>query len=284
MIKHHSTKIVPLTRELVDNTLHAPRCKGERKLQRKRLGFLGKRLTEGLFYPPRWSFASFNGTRYRMNGQHSSKILSEASEELFPHDMVAIIDEFQVDNDQDLADLFAQFDAKASSRTRGEVVNAHGRIHTEYEGLSQTQLTACATGIVYGLLNGEEVRTIPDEDRGRYLHEYVDFVIWVNEFIKVRKLLRGPVIGAMFRTYASDKYAALTFWRWVRDENHPQVTHSTRVLAEFLKMYPDKKHKKAFAWNSRAFYVKCLHAWNAYRAGTITVLKYHCNAPIPKVL
>ena len=36
--------------------------------------------------------------------------------------------------------------------------------------------------------------------------------------------------------------------------------------------------------SNREVYVKCIHAWNAYRRGKNTDLKYHAQSPIPKAV
>lgn len=280
MIQHISTEVVPLTKALASRVAATPNYQGERALQRRRLGYLAQRLRDGLFYPPRWSLVRVGGTEYRVNGQHSSAMLTE-NIDLFPDGMSVVIDRFEADSMRDVADLFSQFDNKASVRSRMEIVNAHARVHVELDAMSSTTLSACVSGMSYALCDGKGLRSYADDQRAALTHEHMEFVQWVHEFAKARVLSRATVIAAIFRTYEVNREHARMFWTWVRDETHPDSQHSTRTLAKFLSLNTNKVGMAK--WEPRAFYVKCLHAWNAYRMGATTALKYRHDKPVPSV-
>lgn len=280
MIEHISTSVKPLTKELAREVSKMPGYKGERPLRRGRVEFLRSRLDEGFFYPPRWSFVRIGDTTYRANGQHSSFMLSE-SDGNFPKSLNVIIDEFNASSLLDVADLFGQFDNRKCTRTPMELVNAHARVHGELDQMSPTRLAASVAGIAYGMCDGR-VGIGDAEWRARLTHQHTRFILWADEFLATRFMSRAPVVGAMFRTYGIDQADALVFWHYVRDENHPDRRHASRMLADFLR---DNQigEGKSF-WGARAFYVKAIHGWNAYRRKATTNLKYTALAGIPTIV
>ncbi len=67
-----------------------------------------------------WATAKFGDKEFRMNGQHSSAVLSELNGQ-FPEGLKVHLDSYEVDTKEGLALLFRQFDSR-KIRT-----NAHRR-------------------------------------------------------------------------------------------------------------------------------------------------------------
>ena len=282
MIRHMDVKILPLTLELAQDVYSAAPFKGERRYKPTREKFLRARLDDGLFYPPRWSFVTIAGVRHRTNGQHSSGMLINAEKDgKFPQGMLAIVDEFEADSMLEVAQLFGQFDHSRCARTRGEIVHAHGRIHPELDEISATLLTICVSGIAYGQSGGAFVRQQSDDERASMIHQDTPFILWMKEFLNIACLARATVIGAIYNTYQVNRGDALEFWRWVRDESHVDPKHPSRLLAKFLRSNRSGQAGLG-GWEPRAFYVKSIHAWNAYRRKIQTALNYHPKAANPR--
>lgn len=103
-----------------------------------------------------------------------------------------------------------------------------------------------------------------------------------------KHLQRVPVVCAMMACYDKGQNLARDFWSTVRDESAPDRDDATRTLARFLLRCilssgrgTTKRDQKSVGF--REMYVKCLHAWNAWRKGETTSLAYHVAAPIPKI-
>lgn len=280
MIQYMRTELVPLTKDYAADVATMPSYRGERPLQRARLGFLVSKLKDGHFYSPRWSVVRVNGATYRINGQHSSTMLTQ-NDDLFPPGLKAIVDHFEADSLLDVATLFGQFDSRASVRSRKEIVNAHARVHEELDEMSPTVLSACVAGMAYALCDGKGLRNVSDEERAGLTHDYTDFVRWVNTFAKCRILAKAPVLAAIFKTYNVQRTLAGEFWGMVKEQSHPYSQHPTRILARFL--LENTNRTGTARWVPRAFYVKCLHAWNAFRTDAPTSLKYRPDTPVPPV-
>jgi hypothetical protein len=148
------------------------------------------------------------------------------------------------------------------------------------------------TGIAY-VQFGDRYTTMPAADRAECLLDEHNkmFIRWVDKTIGSQKLdahmWRSPVVAAMNATFQKNKKDADAFWTLVRDGSGPNHKSPDRVLNKFLlTKYVNKaggvtsRSAKALA-APREMYVKCLHAWNAWRKDTTTDLKYHAQGKIP---
>lgn len=291
MFKLIATRTAPLTRELAHEFATMPESKQERPLRADRLAFLDSRLRAGHFYSPKWAVAWLEGKKCRVNGQHSSAMLDRLEPPDFPVGLMAVIDEFHCESQMDVAELFAQFDNAVSTRSTRDLINAHKTIHDELASLASSTVSRAVNGISAAMTDCE--KRMNPEERAHLVHTCADFILWVRPFLRARSLDRAPVVAAMYRTFkaAADRPEAIDevarFWSLVRDMDHPDVRHPTRVLNIYLMQNINRPVAKNSAqkvrWSSRAIFVKCIHAWNAYVDGIATELRYVDSAPIPPV-
>lgn len=257
---------------------------GERPIRPGRIAELQRKLDDGLFFDPRWATADFEGRKYRVNGQHSSKMLSECNGS-FPHGRQVIVDTFTCDTKEELALLFEQFDPASSSRTRLEVVNAHGRVHSSLDDVSPTVMSKAVAGMAYALSNLNASGRSTLSQQSKLIHRHQEFVVWCNPFVSERILCRVGVVAAIFDTYRRNQDASTEFWSLVKDESAPDNKDASRTLARFLRDSIGDGRMGMKQWDQKAYYVKSIHAWNAWRDGVTTQLKYHPNSssiPSPK--
>lgn len=280
MFRELPPKTIPLTRELAEDVATMRGTPGERALDKGRLAYLKNRYDDGAFHTPEWAVASLNGVRYRVNGQHSSNMLVALNGE-FPKGMSVSFKEFSCDSVQDLADLFSQFDAARSARNFGDIIGAHASIHPELHSIKKTYIQKAVSGIVFAMGLSKKVTT---DERAALVHSHQPFLIWSAEFVRSRHLDRSPVGAAMFKTWSKSPTGATEFWTLVRDETHPDVNHPTRVLASFLRDAVVRDSQvRGRKWTPQAHGTKCIHAWNAYRTGTRTLLKCYDTEGWPEV-
>lgn len=289
MHKHVNTKVVPLTHEFAKHFSRLPNVKGDRDREkpagRARIGWLYRLLCDGKFHTPKWATAECSGMKYRVNGGHSSLMLAELSNGGFPTGMNAVVDEFVCDTRDDLADLFDQFDNRASLRTSSDKVNAHKGVHDALDSVSATDTKNCINGVALYMSGFEKGNKLDEDERIGLIHTHGGFVLWASPFVRVRALRRVGVVAAMYATYQVDPVEAEKFWRLVKEENHPDNKNPTRKLAVYLRESIARPQfaTAATKWKRepRAFFVKSIHAWNAWRDDRTTDLKYHPNAPLP---
>ena len=286
MYKQVSRNTMPLNRTVAAAHAALPQFKGDRSREsargRHRMAWLEERLREGKFHDPTWARARINGTCYKMDGGHSASMLSNTTLDI-PTDLCVTILDFDCETQQDLADLFDQFDARNSIRTSIEKTNAHARVEPELDEISPTDINCAIRGIATALWRCGEYERLDEDARISLIHDHTDFIRWAAPFVRVRHLRRTGIVAAMFDTYARNRNDATEFWVSVRDENHPDNKNATRRLAVFLRDSVGGAKTGRHPWGTRAIYVKCCHAWNAWKGGDSTALKYHPNAPLPRL-
>jgi hypothetical protein len=285
MFKQIGTKVLPLTPDIAESFSNMTAWRGERPLRESNLRNLTRRLEDGQFHSPKWSVAWLNGVQYRVDGQHSSRVLASANGH-FPAGLNAVIDEYTCDDDSDLADLFMQFDNPTSSRSVSDVSNAHARIHPELDGVSGNAVRDCNAGIAFALSNdGEHAVKLGTEMRAKLVHDNIPFTVWASHFVGERSLRRVPVVAAMYKTWSKCHHEADRFWNLVKDESHPDPLNPSRVLAKFIRTRTNHSAEKSGGqFTSHAFFVKSIHAWNAWRRKQKTDLKYYPKTALPEAV
>lgn len=279
-----STKAVPLTRRFVAQFASLPTFLGDRSFEtpqgRRRIAWLRRLLDEGKFFSPKWATATLGGMTYRVNGGHSSAMLLECDNGVFPAHLNAIVDEFKCETAEDLADLFDQFDPRKSIRTINDRITAHKSVHDELADIAPTPLAKGTAGIAAFYSGFGESERLEEDERIRLIHKHQEFLLWSCRYLGRRALTAVGAVSAMFATWHRDPEDAELFWDAVRDETEPAGSPSRKV-ASFLKdrFLPHVQKK----FDSRATYVKCIHGWNAYRTGQSTDLKYTRTAALPRV-
>lgn len=282
MYKQTGLRIEPLTRELCTQFARMPAHRGERPLSKRRVSLLDSKIANGQFHSPEWAVAYLNGKAYRVNGQHSSTALAEANGH-FPNGLEVTIKEFTCESEDDLADLFMQFDNKSSSRSDIEALMVGAAMHPELEGISKTSLMHATNGIARAVTRFDSKVRI--DDRRGLIPGNTDFIQWVRSYTGRNDLRRVGVIAAMYDTYRKDRQKCDEFWRLVSKESHADPNHPTRRLARLLKEveYAKKSGRggSRSAVGNETMYAKCVHAWNAFRRGRSTDMKVFSNAGLP---
>jgi hypothetical protein len=287
MFRYIRTSQVPLTESLAAEFATMPPHKGERPLRQQHVDWLSGKIEAGLFHPPRWAKAKLKGKTYRVNGQHSSTALAQANGH-FPKGLEVLIDEFECDTDDDVADLFAQFDPAGSVRTPTEVLMAGARQHAELANLSAAAVKHAVQAIVSLMQHtGDASGRVPVEAKRGIVSDNIPFILWTTQFTGASRMRTSGVLPALAATYKKNPDAATEFWKMVREESHPQVDHPTRKLGRFLALIVNGQEfnkKKGKPWTPRAVFVKCIHAWNAYRKGVTTDMSYFEESDIPELV
>lgn len=285
-IKLLNETIEPLTRELVDQFYNMPQWDGQRPKKQSHIRALDAALQDGRFHSPRWSTGILNGIERVADGQHSCHMLHHANGH-FPNELRVIISRYQCDTEKDLADLFSRFDSTISVRTKTDNARAAMCVHPDLRKCNAETISFLLSAVVSGSCGvGQKVRIDP-LDHAQIVHSHHEFVIWAYPLMggKHRLLRRVSVASAVFRTWLKAVDEATAFWRAVIEDDHPDKSHPTRVLHEFLleaAMSMREPSRRLKRWTDQAIHVKCIHAWNAFRKGTRTDLKYYANSETPE--
>jgi hypothetical protein len=269
----------------------------DRPLNPKRIEAYRKMLIAGLFRPVQWATVHCNETQatYRVNGKHTSNLFAEY--EQLPQPIHATIEHYHCDDLDDVARLYATFDSRTQVRTTNDINRAFAAVDPELSLIPTKIVNLSVTGVAYSR-NGDNARNRTAAERAECLLEadVKSFVAWLCELLgsnneASRHLWRGPVVAAMCDTYRKSRKASGEFWMAVRDGTGSTPKTPDRVLHRFLLTKTVNHGGMATGGRShgsrnsmcgaREMYVKCLHAWNAWRRDTTTDLKYHAQAKIP---
>lgn len=266
----------------------------DRVLNPKRVEAYRKMLAAGLFRPVHWATVYCNETQatYRANGKHTSNLFAEYDE--LPQPVYATIEHFHCDDLDDVARLYATFDSRIIVRTTSDINRAFAAIDPDLSSMPSKIVNLCVTAISY-CKHGEGYTYVAAAERAECLLDDYNkaFVTWVHDILgnsssEATKLLwRAPVVAAMNASYAKCRRDANEFWLAVRDGTGATPKAPDRVLNRYLlsRVVSDNgnngKRKKSQVVGPREMFVKCLHAWNAWRRDTTTDLKYHAQGKIP---
>lgn len=282
-----------LTHALCNEFREMQPAPGDRRLDDRRVNRHKQSISKGRFRPCVWATVHCKETNqtYRVNGKHTSTVMSELNGELKHH--FAVIERYEADTLLDVADLYATFDSRDTLRTTGDInrsyshsIEAIADVDSNTINLSVTAIAIATWGINYS--------AVRPESRAELLEANQDFVLWMNDMLHGcasadrRAIRRSPVASAMYKTWRKDKKAAHTFWTLVRDGSGDKHTSPDRKLHKFLLTAcvnsPNGGHVGSERCTQREMHVKCLHAWNAWRRGSTTDLKFFAKAEDPKVV
>lgn len=277
MFKLVKSETVPLTPDLAEKFKAMMPSPTERAFDPARAKMLREKAEANQLIAFNWAVARMGDKEYRANGQHSSAVLSELNGN-FPQGLKVHMDTYQVDNKEDLATLFRQFDARKSGRTPADVAGAFQGLYEELNGVPRPSAKIAVEGIAWFQKHVEGVSSLSGDDIyqlfGASIH--YPFIQWVGDIFSVKtpELRRVTIVAAMYATFSKNEEEARKFWREVsRGGVEFEDQHPTTVLDNFLKAIIDGERKLELKPGN--FYQACIYAWNAFREEkTISSIKY----------
>lgn len=270
-----------------------PGAPGDRGFRESRRDKIASAITERTFRVG--NFASVhckqNGITYRANGKHTSRVITELNGKT-PDDLEILVERYEADTLQDVAQLYATFDQPWSVRNTCDINRAFAGAIEDLHGVPSRIINLAVTGIAIVESNCNAYST-PVEVRAAALNENAEFVLWLNDMIgKSTKessyLRRSAVVAAMYATWRKAKKAATQFWTLVLNATGPEKTSPDRVLNFYLVTHVLRNSKDSKpvgnAETPRSMFCRCIHAWNAWRKGKTTELRYFPAVEIPSAV
>jgi hypothetical protein len=288
-----SPKTVKLTKQFAKEFSEMDPAPHDRPLSPRRISVYQKLLDSGAFRPVTWASAACTetGGKYRVNGKHTSTMFAELDK--LPEFFVTL-EEYQCDSLEDVARLYATFDSKMMSRTTRDINLSFAATIPELAEVPSSIVNLSVAGISYAKW-GQDTYNHQPAERAECLLDHPLFITWLSELLtggaismkQKMGLVRMPVAAAIYTTYNKAKGAALEFWSSVRDETGHSPSTPDRKLARYLAttglIGGDRAKRTKAVSGNREIFVKCIHAWNAWRKGELTNLNYHATAKIPAI-
>jgi hypothetical protein len=293
----NAPKAVKVTKKMAADWAEMSAAKEDRPLSERRLDVYRRAIKEGTFRPVTWSRAWCKELSqwFRVNGKHTSTLLSSIDLKSID-DVFVIVEEFDCDTLEDVAKLYATYDSKIQLRTASDINRSFAATIPELTDIPSRTIGLAVAGLAYAAIPTQPTVGTAAE-RAERLFDHTDFVLFLHELYSPsdeasaasKHLQRNPVAGAIATTYLKSKSAAGEFWRAVRDETGSKPNMPDRKVARMLITNSvdngNGAHRAAGRkMDARAFYVKCLHGWNAWRRGEATDLKYYLDAKIPAAI
>lgn len=292
-------KTQKVTRSLAKQFAEMDPAPHDRPLSERRLTVYENLIKRNQFRPVTWATAICKETDglYRVNGKHTSTLLSTVDP--LPEFYVTV-EEYECDTLEDVAKLYATFDSNMQSRTAKDIYLSFASTVKEFADIPTKIITTAPSAIYYAKFGESTHSRTQPADRAEMLLEHPEFVCWLADLItkgstyegqrskqKCLQLLRIPVVAAMFSAWNRAQKASSEFWSAVRDDSGTAANAPDRKLSRYLLVTGMRKIDrggKLRIGSDREIYVKCLHAWNAWRKGVTTDLKYYPDAKIPTVV
>lgn len=262
-----SSDVKPLDRAIAQEFAELTPSPTERDLNVARLRMLRQKAEAGLLVTFHWARAKLGDQWLRMNGQHSSRMLTELNGE-FPEGLFVHLDDYEVDSLEGLADLFRQFDDRKSGRSTTDVAGAYQGLFPDLAPCPKPIAKLGVDGVTWyrRFVVGTPLGTGDDVYRMFNNQDIHPFLLWLGELfsIKTPELRSAPVVGAMYATWIANTDECKRFWDHVArggmefEDNHP-----TTILDGWLKDAKERKFKEPL--KPGQYYQGCIYAWNAYR-------------------
>jgi hypothetical protein len=204
--------------------------------------------------------------RLRVNGQHSSWALSELlGEGNLPDGLAVHLDTYSVADQDGAVQLFRQFDARKSARSKEDVSGAYQCFQPALKDCKRSVLKAAAEGVIWyrrevqekPVPSGDDIYRLFNEER---LHPFFQLVDGVLRDGKSNEIKRVPVLALAYGTWLDDASQAGEFWRLAAlGSKRSEEDAASDLDNELIRIRTEKERVSA-----GDLYAKCAKAWDAF--------------------
>lgn len=280
-------KLVTLTPDKCEEYLKFNVFDGQRRLSDKYALELATKMESGRFHVGNVAIVHRGDETLLADGQHQ---LTACTLSQVP--FKAVLQEYHLngeDDEQAMARVFSQFNVDRV-RQRGDIAWIYA-CELGWQSWSRRTVTIAASALTIAEKgDGTYGSDLSKDESAALLAANVRVCEWLNamEIGSCRHLRRAPVAAAMVMTWRKSQKAASEFWTAVKDGDMLAKGDPRHTLREFLlsatlhggNARSSRDGKEAV--DCRAVGAKCIHAWNAWRRGEQTNLKYYATAAFPK--
>jgi len=257
----------------------------DRPLSRPHVARLVSEMEAGHFMPEITNImvADLDGTMYRLNGQHTATAVLQMTEKDPDFALAGVtLITFSVDNETELRQIYARID-RGAVRTNAHVTRSILAGTEHFADTSSRVLKLLPTGLALMRFESSTERkiyageTAAEDVQGDYL-EISRCIAGFMDQLNYRPahhghMFRGPVVAALYATFAVDEEDAQQFWRAVATgvgfESESEPAARIRQTLINSTIHGGRAHRGAKVdMGAEDLYRGCLHAWNRYREGS----------------
>ena len=295
MFKLHKSEIMRVDKYLIREWSEYADCPGQRRHSQADTRKLMKRMNEGVFLQGDLVFAkkTYDGSNtIRMNGQHQMPAFLQST----LRSMEIRYRLYTCYTPDDVSRLYRQIDTERK-RSKADCLRVEAIALELGWSLEPLKKIGAAIGILENkgkITIDDIIKAIPKyKKQGDFINGILND--WVPKDVSKSKITkhisRVPVVTSMMNMYEVSPTDAKTFCTQLRDGENLKTRHPAYKLREYLlntnvyrgrgaQFDPALRHRHyADEYEIRS---KCITAWNAFRAGKPTSLKYYVHKPIPK--
>jgi hypothetical protein len=253
---------------------------------------LEKALKAGQLRAPEWASVVVNGIQYRINGKHTSILLSKLKPKDIPKDLRVVITKFFAKDFEEAARIYATYDSNTSARTQKEINHMFAASCPELTKVNRRTIDTAVAAIGNVIWSKHERRYKTVHEKAALIIQHTEFLVWINKLFQgttqgTRYMHRSPVNSVMFETYSKDKKAATEFWQGVRDGSSESNKTADRFLQRWLMtvwMHRSSITPKEIV-DERKVWVCCVTSWNNWRRNIpMNSFKYYAKRDIPEAI
>ena len=284
MFQKLGQEIITVTPMMAQDYMKMAAHPAQRPIQDRHVQFLAGKMKSGEFRTGELAVAyNGEGASYIMNGNHQLRAIIKSGKPV-----QVLLEKFFCEDKQEMAHLFRQFD---NHRMRS--INDMLRVEADSRNINWparicSLIASAAATIESG--STDKVSTGMKRDRkcallSRYLKEgdFISSILGGHKRVRTKFMWRVAVFCAMIMTFRKSPVSASVFWEGVRDGENLKKKAPQLTLRDFLMSSSMKTTQNHKTTTYIEILVRCIHAWNAFRAGKTTILRYYYGKPVPKV-
>ncbi len=287
MLRHIDSCDLEVTKETVDDLLSRHQIfAGDRDEKQHRAKHLADDMAHGKWIPylANITFVKYLGLSYRVNGQH---ILKALKQEIVPDDFILRVSAltYVAENIEDVKRLWICIDDRMGARRPPDITKC-SQIGTPLEGKNVGLVHRCISAIYSILMEGSK-SLWDDIKKRRFAFEKYEYeILFIEDFMEPfernSKYMRMPIIATVMKTFQVDEKLAREFWMPVFSGVGFEPNSPKKQLYDWLNFGETKSTKSNQI--AKEIYTRCIRAWNAWRTGKSTNLRWEKDGDLPTII
>jgi hypothetical protein len=276
-------QIILLTPEMAKRLLLQNNFDSQRKPRIFWINYLANKITQNRFTTGSIALAHHNGTVVMVNGQHQCQAVMQVGKKIY-----VTFEKYLCPEPSDVSELYREFDSHLP-RSLGDVVQVEiDSLGLKWPKTLASRLASAGAMVLYGYPKGSNAtKDVKVETIAYFLpanHEIIK--LYAQSAKDFKHLNRGPVLTTMIASHNKCQRDWPGFWIPTRDGDNLRKNDPRKMLRDYLIEVllvggnTNGRHPVTY----REMLCKSITAWNAYRKGTTTSLRYYPDKPMPRVL